>query len=108
MEAPKPGTYVDFHGIKVWFVGFMKDRAYGDTETRYVVITSEKQPDAPIVALYEYLKIWTGPRDPLIYLKTIYNELNKAIHTPGLAAMGISELQRIRDIAGEGLDYDSQ
>lgn len=101
--TPKPQNYVDFAGSKLWFVGYASDRALEETGPRTCVVTDEKGVLATVMS--DQLRVWMGPREDKDWLKEVYDELNKAVHIPGLHALGVPELQRIRDIAGKGLGY---
>lgn len=102
-DAPRPHSYVEFDKEKVWFVGYTGDRALEEEGPRDCVVAFM---DGHLgCCKSDQLRIWMGPRDDKGWLKDVYDELNKAIHTQGLHALGIPELQRIRDIAGRGLGY---
>lgn len=102
-DAPKPNTYVEFDKQKVWFVGYLRDRALEEEGPRECVMADDRGILGTVMS--DQIKIWMGPRNDKEWLKDIYDELNKIIHAPGIAAVGLLELQRIRDMAGEGLGY---
>lgn len=102
-DVPKPNTYVEYVGTKLWFVGYLGDRALEEEGPRRCVVADNNGVLGTVMS--DQIKVWMGPRDTKEHLKEVHDALNTAIHTPGLAALGIPELQRIRDLAGKGLGY---
>lgn len=97
----KPQTYVNFAHGKVWFVGYAKDRPYEDNSAREVVIVFRSGKLS--VVKEDQLEEWMGPRSAAEWLNDIFNWCNERINTKGLVAVGLSEIEKVRDMAACGL-----
>lgn len=97
---PKPQTYVDFKGQKVWFVGYAADKPYEDNAPRDVVIS---QHGGLGMAPYDSLKVWKGPRSAVACLNDIFNKCGEMANFGPLTHATLTGIQEIKEMAARGL-----
>lgn len=100
--VPVPGSWVDFKGDKVWFVGYAKQYLNGSAEVRSVIISV--QHNLLEVCLHQ-IKPWveaSARARPMMILNDIYNKCVE-IEESRAIAVGMIHIKEIRDLAARGL-----